>query len=315
MATQYDSSTFRAPVRLPAMPDEDEAARSYPAIRLERSAVVDGRLEFDNPGGFEQALAHGFFLVRMEDDVDTSDGDSFASHFFERSAGDALDTFRDFKDTDVPGEYQGYFDREHDQWENFYIERGNWQLLPKEVAGLGDKMANLGIEILRSVLSRLNLPEKDWLEVTGGLTGHGGHQMLAFNHFRPEKEVRGSKFHRDSGWVTVLRSTAPGLLVWIDGELHSVNPEPGYFIVNFGSSIEVLTWQLPTPVRANIHGVARTVRGDNREDRTSYVIFLDSRLDGSIYSYEDGAPRRLQSVAEFAEQEVNRTYNGEDIFL
>ena len=34
-----------------------------------------------------------------------------------------------------PGAYQGYFDREHDQWENFYIEQANWALLPAGVAG------------------------------------------------------------------------------------------------------------------------------------------------------------------------------------
>jgi len=133
--------------------------------------------------------------------------------------------------------------------------------------------------------------------------------MLAFNHFRSTKDTRGSKFHRDSGWVTVLRSTEPGLLALIDGELRSVDPVPGYFIVNFGSSLEVLTERLPAPVRANVHGVAHTRRAPGTPDRTSYAIFLDSALGGTIHRWEDNTAHPVQSVAEFAEQEVNRTYD------
>ncbi|MGP3999533.1 2OG-Fe(II) oxygenase family protein [Streptomyces sp. 8N706] len=312
MSLSSESSTLRAPVPLPPMPGERAAAQEYPPVELERSRVDSERLVFERPGGFERALTQGFFLVRVPDDVDTTAGDRFAAHFYEPFKGDGLDAYRGFQEIEVEGDYQGYFDREHDQWENFYIQRSNWALLPADVARLGHRMTDLGITILRDVLAGLGLPERDWAEVTGGLTERRGHQMLAFNHFRPEKAVRGSKFHRDSGWVTILRSVEPGLLALIEGQLGSIHPEPGYFVVNFGSSIEVLTERLPRPVRANVHGVVRTERAPGQPDRTSYVTFLDSDLAGTIYRYEAGEPRAVQSVADFAVQEVSRTYDDND---
>lgn len=311
MTSGPHSSTARRPVRLPPMPSERQAA-AYPTATLERARVTGGRLTFEHPDGFRRSLTQGFFLVEIPDRMDVAAGDRLAAHFHEAPRGDQLDRYRGYREIHVPGNYQGYFDREHDQWENLYVERQNWDRLPADVAGLGAEMADLGIAVLRSVLAGLRLPEADWAEVTGGLTDGRGHQMLAFNHFRPEKAVRGSKFHRDSGWVTILRSTEPGLLALIQDRLYSVNPEPGYFIANFGSSIEVLTERLGTPVRANIHGVVQTERGPDQSDRTSYVIFLDSDLAGTIYHYENGAPRAVQSVADFAVQEVSRTYDGDD---
>ncbi|MQT41171.1 hypothetical protein GHO31_19250 [Pseudomonas sp. FSL R10-2172] len=170
-------------------------------------------------------------------------------------------------------------------------------------------MAAIGISVLRSTLTHLKLPVSDWPCISSGLSENGGHQMLAFNHFRSSKKARGCKFHRDSGWVTVLRSTEPGLYAWINGQIRAINPEPGYFIINFGSSFEVLTERLETPVRANIHGVAQLEPREPGRERTSYALFLDSALDGTIYQYRRGRAVVLQSVADFAEQEVARTYD------
>jgi hypothetical protein len=315
MDTAKHSATIRPQIILPSMPDEVEAAATYKSINLQRSRVEAGELIFEQPDGFYTAMRQGFFLVENPVGFDSTRADEFARHFYESRRGDELDEFRGFSAVAVPGDYQGYFDREYDQWENFYIEQGNWGLLPSGVAAVGRQMADLGIEILRAVLGRLQLPEKDWAEATGGLSEYRGHQMLAFNHFRSQKRVRGTKFHRDSGWVTILRSTEPGLLALIDGELWSIRPEPGYLIANFGSSIEVLTERLPSPVRANVHGVVRTERKTGQDDRWSYVVFLDSDLSGTIYRYEEGERVAVQSVADFAVQEVGRTYDGNDAEL
>lgn len=312
-ATGARSATQRAPVRLPPMPGEREAAHTYPAFEMERARLDDTRLVFEREGGLDRALSHGFFLIAIPAGVDATPGDLFAAHFFQAPRGDELDVYRGFRDAVIPGDYQGYFDREHDQWENFYIEMANWEgALPPGVRRLGRQMTELGIAILRNILDHVGIPPHEWARVTSGLTEQRGHQMLAFNHFRADKRVRGTKFHRDSGWVTVVRSVEPGLLALVEGKLCAINPIPGHFIVNFGSSFEVLTEHLPNPVRANVHGVARTERISGQVDRTSYVVFLDSNLGGTIYRYEDGAPRALQSVAEFAIQEVSRTYDGDE---
>lgn len=303
------SSTYRDPVYLPAIPDEDKLLEQYPPIALHKAAMVDGQLMFGSQEEFTESVSRGFFHLRVPDDVDLQQTDLFANRFYEDERGDSGDRYRGFHEMEVPGEFEGYFSREHDQWENFYIERQNWNLLPGGMSDIGEKMSGLGVSVLQNVLEFVGVPRQYWNRATGGLTDGGGHRMLAFNHFRPDRPLRGSKFHRDSGWVTVLRSTEPGLIALIDGELRSIVPEAGYFIVNFGSSLEVLTERLSLPVRANIHGVASTKRQDDETHRTSYVTFLDSSLDEMIYRCEDGSLYAVQSMAEFADQEVSRTYD------
>lgn len=303
------SETYRNPVRLPGMFTESEALGKCATFQLETSKIIGDQLVFDRPAGFGKALEQGFFLAEIPSDIDTTPGDLFSSHFHEPKCGDVLDEFRGYREVRVPGEYQGYFDREHDQWENFYLEKKNWSFIPVSVKALGEKMAALGITILRNVFQYIGINRDEWPTVSGGLSEGLGHQMLAFNHFRANKRVRGCKFHRDSGWVTILRSTEPGLLALISGKIGAINPLPHYFIVNFGSSMEILTERLACPVRANIHGVVSTERRLTQKNRTSYTMFLDSALEGNIYRYEHGVPRVVQSVAEFAIQEVTRTYD------
>ncbi|MCK3667933.1 2OG-Fe(II) oxygenase family protein [Photorhabdus noenieputensis] len=183
--------------------------------------------------------------------------------------------------------------------------------MPSEVATLGHHMAHIGICVLRSVLTYVGIPRRDWELVTDGISEGRGNLMLSFNHFRSEKAVRGSKFHRDLGWVTVLRSTERGLLAYINDELLAIDPVPGYLIINFGSSIEVLTENLTPNVRANVHGVVRTER-NGQPNRMSYVMYLVSNLAGNIYKYGPNGPIKVQSVEEFVAQEVNRTYDDDN---
>ena len=307
MANTINSITARSPVTLPPMSGEREAAEIYSSIQMAHSKLIGNNLVFDEVDGMKQSLEQGFFLVKIPEDVDTTAGDVFAENWFKARDGGNLDPFRGYRELTVPGEDQGYFDREHDQFEHFFIELTNWSLLPNKVAQLGHQMTDIGITILCNVLDYLSIPEQKWAKLTSGLLDKRGFQMLVFNHYRSSKPVRGSKFHRDTGLVTVLRSTESGLLALIEGQLYAINPEPGYFIVNFGSCMEMLTEKMPIPVRANIHGVVRTERKADSE-RTSYAVFLDSSLDGTIYQYESGRIQALQSVAEFLVQEVSRIY-------
>ncbi|NHB93948.1 hypothetical protein HHJ84_22040 [Photorhabdus heterorhabditis subsp. aluminescens] len=305
------SSTMRTPVKLPSMPSERAVTKTYQSVNMARSHLEGDNLIFADRDGFNRALQHGFFLLKVPSYMDFEYGDRFAYHFFEPATAGHLLPYTGFKSCTFSNGYEGYFDRKYDQWENFYIEQKNWNLIPPEVATLGRQMAHVGICILHSVLNHVGIPRSDWELVTSGLSEGQGHQMLAFNHFRSDKATRGSKFHRDSGWVTVLRSTERGLLAYIDDELLAIDPVPDYLIINFGSSIEVLTENLMMNVRANVHGVVRTERNGQR-DRMSYAMFLDSNLAGNIYKYGPQGPIRVQSVEEFAVQEVSRTYDDND---
>ena len=314
-----NSKTFRDDVKLPPMPTDQDLV-SIPVFNMEEAEFVGEKLVFRNErDGIKNALSDGFFLLKIPSGVDFEGGDKFVNNFFKDKDNSNEDDnqYKGYRDINLPDTYQGYFDREHDQWENFYIEMTNWKdFLPAKVENVGHKMTDIGINILRNVLSYLEVPESKWSNLTSGLSEKKGHQMLAFNHFRSDKEVRGSKFHRDSGWVTVLRSTEPGLVAYIRDALYSIVPKPGYLVINFGSSIEVLTSKLNTKVRANIHGVVRTLRKSRSKDRTSYVVFLDSNLAGNIYVLQDPKSEEfVQTVADFAIQEVNRTYDEDNMIL
>jgi len=316
---QNNQVTFRKNVILPSMPSDIEGLNKLPKIEMPKGEIIDGNLIFKNQvNDFIKALELGFFLVKIPSEIDLKPGDRFVKNFFKPKDGNTnLDQYRGYKEVDLGQPYQGYFDREFDQWENFYIESSNWQkYLTPPLVLLGNQMTDLGITILKNVLKYLQIPEQIWTKVTSGLSDKKGHHMLAFNHFRSNKAVRGTKFHRDSGWVTVLRSWEPGLVALINDKIYAIDPVDKYFIVNFGSSIEVLTGALNTPARGNIHGVLRTIRKDTEEDRYSYVVFLDSNLSGKIYQLDNKMnPKFLQTVADFAVQEVSRTYDDDNFQL
>lgn len=309
----YSPSTLR-PVSIPKQAEtlNSENLKSLPVFNLQKSKMVDGNLIFEKSNGFWEAIKNGFFLIEIPTDIDVTVGDRFCRNFYKEKDGSVDDSYKGFKHIELNESYQGYFDREHDQWENFFIASHNWQkCLPLEVQVLGNKLQDLGINILKNVLKKIKIPKKHWLKITGGLIAKKGFQLLAFNHFRAEKNMRGSKFHRDLGWVTVLRSTEPGLVGLIDDNLFAINPEEGFFIVNFGSTIEVLTEKLKTPVRANIHGVVKLLKVEGKEDRISYVTFLDSNFEENIYKYVNNTPIPVQTMKEFAIQEVGRTYQSD----
>jgi hypothetical protein len=301
-------ATLRPVDQIPPLPDEATAIVECKAVSMAQARMDDSRLVFSDGNQWDKVFHDGFFLLRIPKGMDFFAGDRFVERFYQPKDDDALG----YRSVTFNERYQGYFDRPHDQWENFYVERRNWGAIPQEVAQLGHQMAELGVMVLSNVLQRLDIAENHWEEITGGLTSGGGHRMLAFNHFRSQIRARGCKMHRDSGWVTILRSYERGLLAFIDDQLRSINPIDDHVIVNFGSSLEVLTGIMPTPVRANVHGVAQTVEREHTGDRHSYAMFLDSNLDSTIYQMNDKTPRAVQSVAEFAEQEVARTYDADD---
>jgi hypothetical protein len=304
-------ATLREQIKIPRLPADTNKLSILPPIEMRKLEIINGKLVFENKEALEDVLKNGFFLLKIPSYLSLDGCDRFVSNFYKEKNGSIDDEYKGYKNVHIDADYQGYFDRTNDQWENFYIEASNWKnILPYDVQKAGLTMVELGINIIKSILNEIGIPEPEWGKITGGLTANNGHKMLAFNHFRPEKDMRGSKLHRDSGWVTVLRSTAPGLVALIGESLYAINPVPGYFIINFGSTFEVLTKDYITPVRANIHGVIKTLKQNSEDlDRKSYVIFLDSDLSGFVYRYSNNRAVAVQSMRDFAIQEVSRTYD------
>ena len=277
-------------------------AAFHPA-NLALAEIDQGRLCFASSDGLSKAVQDGFFYLRMPPDFDVSAADDFCHRFY----GEENEV--DYQSIELDSPYQGYFDRPHDQWENLYLEAANWHLLPSAVSSVGRVMSDLGLTVLSSALDYLGVPEPLRSTITGGLSMGCGHQMMAFNHYRPEKQMRGCKLHRDSGWVTVLRSTEPGLIRYHNGEYQKVLPREGYFIINFGSTLEVLAQHHTPRILSVVHGVVQT--DPSACDRTSYLIFLDSDLEATVHQWVDGRAIPVQSMKDFAEQEVTRTYDNE----
>ncbi|MFJ4916976.1 2OG-Fe(II) oxygenase family protein [Streptomyces sp. NPDC088726] len=283
----------------------------------------DGELVFTAEDGLGRALRDGFFYVRQPAGTDLSAGDRFARSFYLPAgspAGDASgppDPYRGFHPwtEERLGSHQGYFCRDADQTEQFFLESARWdEVYPAALARQAERMRDFALAVQRAVLARLDLPRALWDEATGhSLTPHGTH-TLTFNHFRPEVAARGLNIHKDSGWVTVLRSIERGLEVDRDGEWRPIDPVPGTFIVNFGCAMEILTRRTATPVAAVAHRVVRQPPGGGtKPDRFSYALFVDSTLDESVcpglFAYEPGSGLHLHSgFGAFLDDILDNTY-------
>lgn len=310
------STTTETPVKPQPMLGGQEILAKYPSFQMERARMEGNRLLFDNPDGIMRALATGFFCVEIPSLFDLAAGDLFVRNFFEEPLGDDWDPYRGFKKVTLSGEYEGYTDDPDEQWEIFNVEMRSWDaILPDKVARLGYQMTDLGISILHNVLEYIAIQRSEWEKVTNGLSEKRGCHSFGFNHYRSEKNCRGVCFHRDTGWVTVLRSTEPGLLAVVGDELFRIDPVPGHFTINFGSTIELLTERLVTPVHASIHGVVRTQQSAKQSDRTSYALFLDSHEAGWVYRYENARPLPIETVAKFWQDDLSRVFAEYDPYL
>lgn len=282
------------------------------------SAQLDaGNLVFDKPDGFQRAVADGFFFVEVPPSFSLFFGDLFATNFYLAKEGIARDRYRGFHDwtADRLAEREGYFLRKVDQVEQFFLERRFWNsVFPSELAAQAERMQAFGLELLRAVLANLDLPRELWDEATGRCLPGQGTYHLTFNHFRPSVRARGLNIHKDSGWVTVLRSIKPGLEVLREGKWLPIAPRPGAFIVNFGCAMEILTRSSAVPVAAVAHRVAEQHQdGRTDADRFSYALFIDSSLDEDVskglYRYLPGKGLVLETnFKEFLDNILHKTY-------
>lgn len=264
------------------------------------------RLEFISEPGISQALEDGFFFVEQPAAMDLTAGDRFARSFYLPAPdGAPSDPYRGFAHwtPDRLATHEGYYQRDEDQTEQFFLERRFWDsVYPPQLVEQAAAMRDFALAILRGVLAELDLPTELWDEGTGRCLSGRGTYHLTFNHFRPAVRARGLNTHKDSGWVTVLRSREPGLEVARRDRWLPIVPRPGFFIVNFGCAMEILMRESRTPVAAVAHRVIEQpdTRG-RKPDRFSYALFVDSSLDPAVcpglFTYRTG--RNLEFAMRF----------------
>ena len=290
----------------------------------QRAELRNDSLVFELEDGLAKALRHGFFFVEQPSDLAVEAGDRFAESFYLPPDPASQNPYRGYVGLTAESiaPRQGYFRRDSDQTEQFFLESQHWAtVFPTELAVQAVAMRDFALKILCAVFESLDLPKQLWDTAAGGALSLAGTYHLTFNHFRPEIEARGLNIHKDSGWVTVLRSVEPGLEVLRDGDWASINPQPGWFIVNFGCAMEILMKNTGTPVSAVAHRVRRQFRRtDKSPDRYSYALFVDSSLDETVcpglYRYEPEQGLVLESsLATFLDKIVRETYQPDGVGL
>ncbi len=289
-------------------------ARHAPHAPWQIAHLAGGALVFDTSPGLSQALRDGFFFVAQPAGLDLTAGDRFAQSFYRQAGGDPYRGFTAWT-PDRLALHEGYYRREVDQTEQFFLERRFWTTVyPPELAAQAVAMQRFALAILTAVLGEIDLPRALWDQATGGCASDAGTYHLTFNHFRPSVRARGLNVHKDSGWVTVLRSLEPGLEVDRGGTWVPIDPIPGYFIVNFGCAMEVLTRRSRTPVAAVAHRVVEQPdTGGAKPDRFSYALFADSSLDESVcpglFGYDPGRGLALEmNFRTFLDEILKNTY-------
>jgi isopenicillin N synthase-like dioxygenase len=139
-----------------------------------------------------------------------------------------------------------YFDSENNQFESLYLNREAFikhpNTLPLELKTPVTEMLNISVLVLKSFLKAAGIPNNLWAEATNGAFDESIPEFnIGFNHYRSDKQVLGAIPHKDSGWLTLFYSVEPGLQAYINNNWVSINPIDGYFTVNFGFGLDVLT--------------------------------------------------------------------------
>ncbi|PHQ48395.1 hypothetical protein BLA24_33495 [Streptomyces cinnamoneus] len=293
-----------------------EKRASGPAVQgdahLERARIQGDRLEFAGSRARETALADGVFLLEIPADIDVAAGDAFSRQFHLGPDSPPYGRFRDLGSEHFGDPLLGFHQRVN-QIEQFLLERRFWASdYPPEIARLGEQLTRLSQKVLCAVLSHVGVPERDRRRATGGCSRAAGSYHLTFNHYRPEHRDVGLSSHKDDGFLTILRTTTPGLEVNRKDRWERVPVDPDCFVINFGLSMEILTAPTKAPVAAIMHRVAR-----QGGDRSSFGHFSSSGcapgMDEGVFRYLPGSGLdRVCGSRELIDENDHEIYAGTD---
>jgi 2-oxoglutarate-Fe(II)-dependent oxygenase superfamily protein len=279
---------------------------------LEVARIEGDSLVFESDGARARAYADGVFFLGIPESLDLSAGDEFSRQFYAGASATPYGRFRDLGPDVFCDPLLGFHQRV-DQIEQFLLESRFWQrYFPPEIAAIARELTALSRKIVRSVLEHADIPPECWAQATGGCADGAGSYHLTFNHYRPEMREIGLSSHKDDGFATILRAASRGLQVNRADQWESVSADPGYFVVNFGLSMELLTGDCGAPVSAIMHRVER-----QSGDRSSFGHFTSSRCepgdDDGIYRYQPGAGlQRVCGSRELIEANDYEIYEGTD---
>lgn len=256
---------------------ENKAQHVEPIYHMVTAQLINGEVEFPSDSAFREAVNVGFFRIPAPTEMNLKVGQIFAQNFTSDPK------YTQFGVLDV---VNGYLQSEQNQTVRFTLERDNWNKChldqkevegpdnyPSEIQKLGLQMHEIGIEVLKSILRKFEVPKELWFEATGGASEGEGSHFLLFNSYDPTNgsdKPHGVAPHKDWGHLTVLYATEEGLQAEIDGIWKSIFMEEGFLTINFGYPLEKL---LPEVKASNHRVVTQTL-----QKRTSIVAFIDPRV-------------------------------------
>lgn len=270
--------------------------------------IEGGRLGFANDQDRRQAFADGVFLLTIPAELDITAADQFASEFY-RGDASPYGHFKNIRANQFDDELLGFHQRV-DQIEQFLLERRFWsRYYPTEITRIAEKMTELSRLILGAALDYAGIPKHLWPQATGCCSQGAGAYHLTFNHYRAQLPEAGLSSHKDDGFLTILRTTQPGLEVNRLDRWESVKCAPDTFVINFGLSMEWLTAHCDSPVAAILHRVTHQA-----QDRISFGHFSSSNFiphDHGIFSYyPTRGLERICDVRELINNNDQEIYQG-----
>lgn len=275
---------------------ENSENNSLVAYQLQKAFLEENDIIFENSQCFARAMQEGIFLLKIPSWIDMKPGIKLCQNFYKEKNKSEDDEYRGFRAIDSV-----YYDPKTLQVEHIMLDKAQIdQYLPPAAANLAVQINQLAINVLKLIFNKINIPENYWENVTGGAIANKGKHWLVCNHYRSGISGEGFSAHQDTGFITVLYIEDAGLEARINHTWYGINPEAGYFIINFGAAIEILTHRLPVPAKAVLHRVKKIVNLSNKPDRFSMASFIDLPQDSNLYQYEaNGEIKFYKSVRDF----------------
>lgn len=244
--------------------------KTQDSLKLQKAFIDQGQCVFESPHCWKEVFQHGFFLLKIPDYIDITPGIKLGSSFYKDTRNSSDVSYFGFKAKEGI-----YFDREHFQTEHILLDqKSQAEFFPKELNILCAQMHDIGVMVLKWVLSTIGLPDTYWEHATCGSIDNKGVNWFACSHYRSELARQGCAAHQDTGYITVLYVDQPGLQALVKEKWLDVDPENGYFIINFGASLEILTQHTHNPVKSILHRVKRMEKSGS-SDRFSFAAFLN----------------------------------------
>ncbi|NRN30782.1 2OG-Fe(II) oxygenase family protein [Photorhabdus heterorhabditis] len=276
---------------------------------LPPAEIIDNKLHFSNKDGFNQACQFGAFYLKHPDRLNFNAGITLAKNYYLEPNGELTDDYRGYRTKDLRKSLLGYSQTGNDQDELLQIECALWhEYLPETVSNLLWAINDISRITLSELFIMAGVYPDDIDTITGGMYKNNALQYCIFNHFRSHIQYPvGLTAHKDSGFITTLYTTEPGLESLEGDKWLPFDPLDGYFTVVIGHSFEILMSKSSQPVTASYHRVrGMKARQSSQEDRFTFGTYIGPRWDQDLYQYDNnGILTPIESFLDFQKRKAD----------